>query len=120
MFEMTAPCETCPFLRDSAVRLLPGRALAIATNMLRPEGGPFFCHRTIAYDDAAGYGTLTPESQHCAGALLFAAKRGRETMIMRQARRLGWDPSGLRGHERVFDSVEELLAVATAEPAELW
>jgi hypothetical protein len=120
VFELKAPCETCPFLRQSPVRLLPGRALAIATNMLRPEGGPFFCHKTIAYDDGTGYGALTPDSQHCVGALLFAIKQGRETVIMRQARRLGWDPGELRGHDQVFDSLQELLAASADRPGELW
>ena len=120
MFEMTAPCENCPFLRDTGVRLLPGRTTAIATNMLRSDGGPFFCHKTVDYHDEAAYGALTSDSQHCVGALLFALKQKRETLIMRQARRLGWDPAPLRGHERVFDSLEEWLKASGSDPAELW
>jgi hypothetical protein len=118
VFEMAAPCENCPFLRDSGVRLLPERVREIAGNMLRPDGGPFFCHKTVDY--AEDFGAVTAESQHCAGALLFALKQGRETHIMRLARRLGWDPAGLLGSERVFDNAEEMLQAAGTRPAELW
>jgi hypothetical protein len=118
VFELTAPCETCPFLRDTGERLLPGRVCEIAGNMLSPEGGPFFCHKTVDYTDA--YGRPTRDSQHCTGALLFALKHGTDTKIMRLARRLGWDPAGLRGRERVFDSVAEMLAAASDGPRGLW
>lgn len=118
MFEMAAPCENCPFLRDSGVRLLPERVLEIGGNMLHPQGGPFLCHKTMDYAD--DFGDITIESQHCAGALLFALKNGSETHVMRLARRLGWDPAALRGHERVFGSVEEMLQTASARPSELW
>ena len=118
MFELAAPCENCPFLREGGERLLPERVREIAGTMLRPDGGPFFCHQTVDYTD--DFGAITVDSQHCAGALLFALKQGRETLIMRQARRLGWDPAALRGRERVFDSAEEMLRAATPRPADLW
>jgi hypothetical protein len=118
VFELAAPCENCPFLRRDGVRLLPERVREITGNMLSQEGGPFFCHKTVDYAD--DFGEATAESQHCAGALLFALKNGRETHIMRLARRLGWDPAVLQGQERVFDSAEEMLEAAGARPAELW
>jgi hypothetical protein len=118
MFEMAAPCENCPFLRDGGVRLLPERVLEIGSNLLHRDGGPFLCHKTVDYTDE--YGDITIESQHCAGALLFALKNGSETRVMRLARRLGWDPATLRGHERVFESVEEMLQAASDRAAELW
>jgi hypothetical protein len=118
MFELAAPCENCPFLRDSGERLLPERVREIAGNMLRLDGGAFFCHKTVDYTD--DYGAITIDSQHCVGALLFALKHGRDTAVMRSARRLGWDPAALRGHERVFESVEEMLQAASARPSDLW
>jgi hypothetical protein len=118
VFELAAPCENCPFLRAGGVRLLPARVREIAGTMLSPAGGPFFCHQTVDYAD--DFGAITVESQHCAGALLFALRNGSETQIMRQARRLGWDPAALRGYERVFDGVDEMLQAAGARPADLW
>lgn len=115
---MAAPCEDCPFLRRGGARLRPERVREIAGNMLRPDGGPFLCHKTVDYSD--DYGAATAASQHCAGALLFALKQDRETYTMRLARRLGWDPAGLRGHERVFDSVDEMLQAASADRSALW
>ncbi|MGH2350103.1 MAG: hypothetical protein ACRDJN_00625 [Chloroflexota bacterium] len=90
MFELAAPCENCPFLRDSGERLLPARVREIAGNMLRLDGGAFLCHKTVDYTD--DYGAITVDSQHCAGALLFALKNGSETQIMRLARRPGLGP----------------------------
>jgi hypothetical protein len=118
VFEMASPCENCPFLRDHGVRLLPERVREIAGSMLRLDGGGFFCHKTVDY--AHDYGEVTADSQHCVGALLFAQKHGKETAIMRSARRLGWDPAALRGHDRVFDSVEEMLEAAGSRPVDLW
>jgi hypothetical protein len=118
VFELASPCESCPFLREGGERLLPERVRAIAGDMLRLDGGAFFCHQTVDYADA--FGAITVDSQHCVGALLFALKHGRETAVTRSARRLGWDPAGLRGRERVFDSVEELLRAATDRPSSLW
>ena len=118
MFELTAPCENCPFLRQGGVRLLPGRVLRVAGDMLRDDGPPFFCHKTLLYTEE--YVEVTRQSQHCAGALLFAAHHGRETVIMRQARRLGWDPASVQGQDRVFGSIAEMLAAAADEPGTLW
>jgi hypothetical protein len=115
---MASPCETCPFLREGGVRLLPGRVLRVAGDMLRADGPPFFCHKTLQYGDE--YVEVTTESQHCAGALLFAVNHSQETSVMRQARRLGWDPATLRGHDRVFGSLEEMLTAASDVPGTLW
>ena len=118
VFGMTTPCDNCPFLREGGVRLLPGRALRVAGDMLRDDGPPFFCHKTLRYTEE--YVEVTTESQHCAGALLFAVHHGRETPVMRQARRLAWDPATLRAHDRVFARVEEMDAAAGDETRELW
>lgn len=111
---LVSPCSDCPFLREGGIRLYPDRALAIATMMLdEGAGGTFTCHQS------AGLGRRRRpkwKHSHCAGALLFAEKHGRQTAFMQVAHRCGfYDPERLQGTERVFDTVNEMLAVQLPE-----
>jgi hypothetical protein len=101
---MTRPCAECPFTRGAdAVRLRSGRVREIAGNMLRSDGGDFPCHKTLD----------KPHTEHCVGALIFAEKHGACTQMMRVLGRIGlYDPRRLRGHETVFDSLDEMLRTA--------
>lgn len=109
-YALKRPCANCPFTRDEgAVRLMPGRIEELAEVALGNPGGTFPCHQTVNYN-----GPRKPSSEsECAGALIFAEKQGRATQMTRIAMRLGMvDPSQLEGQDRVFDSVDEMLATA--------
>jgi hypothetical protein len=109
---MNSPCANCPFLREGGIRLTSARVDEIAGMMLSPHGGEFPCHKTTR-EGSDGDLHATAESAHCGGALLFAEKNGNSTQMMRIAERLGlYDPSQLKGHDRVFDTVEEMKATA--------
>jgi hypothetical protein len=121
-YTMTKPCPECPFRRDGAganpVRLMLGRVDEIAGVMLNPQGGEFPCHKTTVEDedddDESGRCT-TPDSQHCAGALIFAEKNDNHTGMMKIAGRLGmYDPRKLdrAAFPEVFDDIEEMRATA--------
>ena len=93
------PCSDCPFLKKRGVRLRADRIRAIAGGVLGNPGATFACHQD--------------ESDHCAGALIFAEKNETATQMMRICERIGmYDPKKLVGHERVFDTVNEMLKTA--------
>ena len=108
-FELNAPCKTCPFLQGSALRLHRSRASQIVKALVE-EGRTFSCHSTNDFRDDGG----VVEHNHCAGAMLFLEKLGRPNQLMRIGERLGvYSPQHLKGGERVFASMEELLAYHT-------
>lgn len=120
-YTMTKPCPECPFRRGAApggpVRLMSGRVDEIAGLMLDPQGGEFPCHKTTVHDDEDDEGgrCTTPDSQHCAGALIFAEKNDNHTGMMKIAGRLGmYDPSKLdqASFAEVFDTIDEMRATA--------
>lgn len=100
---LNAPCSDCPFLREGGIRLMKARVHEIAGMMLSTSGGEFYCHKSV---DAG-------VKDHCGGALVFAEKNSNQTQMMRIAERLRlYDHTKLRGHERVFDTLQEMLATA--------
>lgn len=115
-FELRSPCADCPFLREGGIRLRRARIDEICGYVLGRQGGAFPCHKTTISDEGPDGECVRvgiPSSQHCAGALIFAEKHGTATQLTRIMERLGaYDASKLVGHERVFDSVEEMLVMA--------
>jgi hypothetical protein len=116
LFDLRAPCSDCPFLRDGGIRLSVERVQEIAGAMLDTRGATFACHKTTldCEDDEDGDGRREgPQTQHCAGALIFAEKNENATQMMWIAERLGmYDMRKLVGHTRVFDTLDEMLATA--------
>ena len=110
-FSLLAPCSDCPFLREGGIRLTRPRVQQIAGMMLEHgAGGTFPCHKTAG---AAGRKVKRSKWSHCAGALVFAEKNGVHTQAMQLATRLGFlDIRTLQGHNRVFDSIDEMLGTA--------
>lgn len=112
-FTMTKPCDNCPFLREGGIRLNAQRVRQIAGMMLDSQGGTFPCHKTTTNDDD-GEAMEAENSQHCAGALIFAEKNGNATQMMRISQRLKlYDHARLMSDESVvalvFDDLEEML-----------
>lgn len=112
-YSITKPCNNCPFRRtNGAVRLRRERIREIAGMMLSPDGAEFPCHKTTV-DDEDGERVTTGDSQHCAGALIFAEKNGNQTQMMRIAGRLRlYDPDKLEGRDDVFDTMAEMMKTA--------
>ena len=84
-YTMTAPCNACPFLEKFAHAFTDERLGEFAS-------GEFPCHKTAAEEEDEEGGSsyvATPESQHCAGALIFNEKRGTSHQMMRISERLG-------------------------------
>lgn len=112
-YDVTTPCNNCPFRRKGGVRLRQERVEEIAEGMLDRRGRMLVCHKTtvdVENEDGEGERTETPESSYCAGALIFAEKNRNATQLMRIAERLGmYDRTKLRGHDDVFDDMDEML-----------
>jgi hypothetical protein len=119
-FDLTKPCDNCPFLKEGGIRVHPERAREIAESQINGEGGgaSFACHKTTIGD---GNGDLVqgPRSQYCAGALAFAIKVESFNQLLQIASRLGWwDPSAIQPQaiETVFGSVLEMVAGQIERP----
>lgn len=123
-YTMLAPCDNCPFRRKGFVPLTSGRAAEIANLMLITAGGAggeFPCHKTtVTCEDEEGFGDRreTEDSQHCAGALIFAEKNETATQMMRIAERIGmYDARKLMTDnpvvDDVFDTVDEMVEAHT-------
>ena len=116
-FNMTKPCNNCPFRKDGFIPLHPGRAEDIANVMLH-EGGTFTCHKTARSLNARRAGV---QETHCAGALLFVEKNGggpEQNNMLRIAYRLGLynpdDFTNKKAQQLVFDTKEEMVDAHTA------
>ena len=88
-YDLKRPCAECPFLRGSPLnKTLPKSRLRGFAK------GQFPCHKTAELTEE-GY-EKTPESQHCAGALIALEKIGASHQMMRICERLGfYDPTKL-------------------------
>lgn len=93
----------CPFRKDDK------RLRVSAERVLEMASGEFCCHRTTESEEETGEFVPRPESQHCAGALIFLENIGQPHQMMRICERIGmYDPSKLNMAAPVFQSVEEL------------
>lgn len=101
-YNLTTPCGLCPFRNDSKrLRVSPERLLEMAA-------GEFCCHQTTEVNDDGEY-EPTPESSHCAGALIFLENLEQPHHMMRICERLGlYDRTKLNMEAPVFASVEEV------------
>lgn len=112
-YDMTMPCDTCPFRREGGVRLHPGRARDIAGMMLDSRGGEFPCHKTVDYSDGGDEPEETENTKHCAGALIFSeVNRTGGTQMMRIMERVGmYDRRQFTAAAKalVFNTLEEML-----------
>jgi hypothetical protein len=84
-YQMTTPCDACPFLKE--------HAKAYGVKRLREfASGEFHCHKTGILDESEeGSGDYLPteNSSHCAGALIYLEKRNKPHQMMRICERLG-------------------------------
>ncbi|HHN0562647.1 TPA: hypothetical protein ACRN02_005779 [Pseudomonas aeruginosa] len=82
------PCANCPFLKQDAIELAPGRLDGIITGLLEDDHSTFPCHKTVhsarggEWDDNGNYTPSGYESM-CAGAAAYLMKHKRPTVGMR-------------------------------------
>jgi hypothetical protein len=108
-FKLRRPCNNCPFLKEGAIDLMPGRLDGIIDTLVSDDYSTFQCHKTVhnsktggEWDDDGNYRASGEESM-CAGAMIYLEKLGRPTVGMRLGRLLGaYTPTLLAPH---FDSV---------------
>lgn len=122
-YNMRKPCDLCPFTR-TGLRLSPERAQELGGQIVDIHGQPgtaeFICHKTADEETEEGHLVARPysdpkQSEHCAGALIFAEKQGVATQLMRFAERLRlYDPSKLDMKADVFDNLREMIKVNRA------
>jgi hypothetical protein len=79
-YDMTTPCDQCPFLIESCFTYESLEAHA---------SGSFPCHKQCVENDDGEFVARGPKTQHCAGALIFLEKQERSHQMMRIAERLG-------------------------------
>jgi hypothetical protein len=113
-FEKKVPCNDCPFRRGTPMSLTPERVMEIGSMMLSSSGGMFPCHKTTISVEDEEDGSVSREavrdSQHCAGALIFAEKNETSTQLMRIAERIGfYDAKALMADKKVVDTVFDSL-----------
>lgn len=83
---MTTPCAECPFLNKMKHGFTMKRLSGFAS-------AEFPCHKTaenVESDEGCGEYHATPESNHCAGALIFNERRNSPHHLMRICERLGF------------------------------
>ncbi|WP_175857920.1 hypothetical protein [Burkholderia anthina] len=91
-FRMKKPCGNCPFLKDGAIALAPGRLQGIVEHLYASDENSFWCHETVHndriggdFDDETGEYRSSGKEAHCAGAAIFLQKQGMSSKWMRIA-----------------------------------
>ncbi len=114
-FDMTTPCNDCPFRKVGGIRISEGRTHEIASMMLSSNGGTFVCHKTSS--DVSGKRLPEKDQVHCAGALIFAEKNDTATQMMRWMERIDlYDPKVLMASPAVnliFDDLDSMVYAAS-------
>lgn len=96
MFALSRPCGNCPFLKDGAIDLAPGRLEMIVAGLLSDDLSTFHCHKTVYRQSSL---TRRPKGQQsmCAGAMIYLEKVNRPTVAMRLGRLYGvYDGEAMR------------------------
>jgi len=115
-FRVKKPCKNCPFLKEGAIRLAPGRMIEIVEHLLASDDHTFHCHETVhhdkfggTWDDDTGEYTMSGRESHCAGASIYLQKQGMSSLWMR----IGYAAGALNFQEvteqadKVFDRPED-------------
>ena len=81
MYDLKKACSNCPFKKEGAISLNPGRVEGIVGHLKGDDSRVFFCHKTI---DAK-----KPKQQICFGSLVYLWKYHRLPVTARMAISLG-------------------------------
>jgi hypothetical protein len=97
-FRLRTPCSKCPFRKQGAIELRPGRLEGIIEDLLTDDHASFPCHNTLTADDSfdeedpARTPRVMEGEKMCAGAAAYLMKEGRPSVGMRYAIALGIIP----------------------------
>lgn len=86
-YEMTTPCDQCPFLKGNGFTY---------ESLVAYASGEFACHKTCKIDedgDSETAGDFIPRNEntpHCAGALIFREFQDNPHQMMRICERMGF------------------------------
>ncbi|MBD8089061.1 hypothetical protein IFT48_03635 [Pseudomonas fluorescens] len=85
-YKMKKPCANCPFLKEGAIELRPGRVEHILDGMMKDDHKPFLCHKTLdGFEREEGGYQAAGTEKMCAGASAVLWKRRMPTVGMRMA-----------------------------------
>lgn len=85
-YNLTKPCDECPYLKDSGFTY---------ASLAQHARGEFPCHKAcdVNEDEERGGSFFEPKKNgktpHCAGALIFLEKQGTSHQMMRIMERIG-------------------------------
>jgi hypothetical protein len=80
-YDMTTPCDQCPFLIGSGFTY---------SALVAHSSGEFACHKTCKVSRGGVFVPRNDNTPHCAGALIFLEKQNRPHQMMRICERLGF------------------------------
>ncbi len=118
-FALKKPCGNCPFLKDGAIELAPGRLQSIAKGLLDDDHSNFHCHKTV-YNERTGGSMMendegetkyqcSHKESFCAGAMILMEKMGHTSILMRVGRLMGaYRPDDLLTHKTKVIEPEQL------------
>ncbi|MGF9891497.1 hypothetical protein ABEX78_22840 [Priestia megaterium] len=112
MFKLKKPCNNCPFLKNSPMKLEESRLPEIVEHL--DDNGFFPCHKTIDYEkqqneETGEFTNDYKKNQFCAGAITYLEKHNRPNGPLQVYQRIGlYDPEDYLKHkDKVIDSLEE-------------
>jgi hypothetical protein len=102
MFALRRPCGNCPFRKEGAIPLAPGRLEGIIKHLTSSDWNQFQCHKTVhntktggSWDESGAY-QATGQEAMCAGAIIYLEKLGQPSVGMRLGQVYGvYDPQAL-------------------------
>ena len=93
-FKLKLPCGNCPFRREGAITLNPGRVEGIIDDLLKHDYHTFHCHKTVhhpkggEWTDDGAYKASGNEAA-CMGAVAYMWQRGHTSVMTRIALAFG-------------------------------
>lgn len=106
-FNMTKPCDNCPFRADRPFPLSMGRVREILI-AITAQQETFACHKTVDYGDDEP--RQDDQTEHCAGALILLDRMNRPNQLMRWMERIGlYDRRKLDMDAPVYASASEMI-----------
>lgn len=120
-------CANCPFRKEGAVELHPGRLEGIVGDMLADDLSPFLCHKTVyspgnvgeVVEDEDGNEECLPgpKSSVCAGSMVFLHKLGQPNVAMRIGFAMGMiKPESLDAQRNQIIEPEDIEIVVPERP----
>ncbi len=107
-FDLTEPCESCPFRKDVKAYLPKERVKELLHTLIKQQG-TFTCHKTNQHDEE-GETVETYKSQHCAGATILLEKIKKPNQMMRWMERINlYDRTKLKMDSPVFDNKKQMI-----------